>query len=1350
MKSKNNQKAFTIPELLVTITILWILSTVGLLSYVNYTQSARDTARRVDTSNIEKVLSLYKVHKDEYPSPANFYEVVYNWFLLWKQGTFWQTTQVEVWKIFWSLVDPKFWNEYSYSTSSSWKEYQLGVVFEKTEVEPDNPNFASSNLISQSYAEKNPIANYNPLTLFPSNDAVRFWYDWKDIDADGTKDSVDPAIANVGIVENVSTQDFTPFYFDRVIWLDSQDIFGDNSTPLNNEDVTTWKNKTGAWFDWFVPQTWNNHSSPVESTPPSYSSTGFAWNPWVYFNGASRWDRIVVDRGGQPKWQGFSLAYTFKVNDAGWNSAENTWTSHATIISVWPTGWGQYYSLPWGWQLSRDGRANNFVFRINGTINSRTYFNGVDCDNNSGNNTCGLSWGDAEAAFGDWSEVNDNQPHTVFVTYEWNTVTGYLDGTKRFEAILSSSTEPYGEYFRLFWNRAGTAYLEWMLWEVFIASDRMSLSDLEKIEWYFAEKWNWQDQLPADHPYKSSVPQMDGFSQLQYSRYGWWWAPMTTYDREWFYDEDPDLLNSKVVRFPGSMPDVNIEEDNKVHIWRGPIKVSDTWDYTFSLEANDYGFIQIDGVTIVDAGSDVSWVQSGTINLLADTVYDFELVYWEYDWIASFDFRAEWPWVIWYRKYEAFGWNDRSSFWRDLTQINSERQPTYNPSLSAFDIQESKYFEFPDVPYSGSDDFEIFIVAEVESTVDTESDDTYFLENDISGLGTVALWWNGMLTGTSENKWVNIIWKGTELNSYAFTNSWSLQRYYLNAQNYHQNTSDLSWYNSNFILGSNSIGFTWNIKEVIWFSVWLSETERETIEGYLAHKWWFAHNLPWQHPYYELLENGEQANVSVSWDYNGVLSHGVLWDTHVVVASPSIMSSYDASEGSVVDITTLIWENRLVYNGFNNVPSSYSAVEEVSEKLTTKNWFYFESNTPLLFEGSRDRLANYVGISEVDKNVRKIYSSSHLYPYVSYYLDDYNNEYVKDILWNIIGLNPIVPYYCKDILEKSRWINIAVYPEITWSSWDDESEWLISLNDGISTDVGDYTYITNEGENPELTFDWESFQSINLVRIYNSFWPTSQNLWAWTLELLDEEDNIIYSHTFWNTLNVSTIEVAINLAPGSEVPTKMKIRPTLDYDQIALREVEVFAWDDIVNWIYKVDDDGIGGKWSYQVYCDMQTNGWGWTKIGDNFIDNATFRNQIHPSMYTLSNASDNIIRTDISLPSFIQEGSVLEQLGDENSKYELTFSEIPNVEFTSEIRLWAWVRWTSESIFSYSIDYETGGSIWTANPISLKSEWLWRYQEARVPITDIVEWFTWNLWEWIDKTSGIYVTGLDMSVFYK
>jgi len=47
----------------------------------------------------------------------------------------------------------------------------------------------------------------------------------------------------------------------------------------------------------------------------------------------------------------------------------------------------------------------------------------------------------------------------------------------------------------------------------------------------------------------------------------------------------------------------------------------------------------------------------------------------------------------------------------------------------------------------------------------------------------------------------------------------------------------------------NKIGFGGKIREIVIFDDYLNESNRQKVEGYLAHKWGLAASLPTGHPY---------------------------------------------------------------------------------------------------------------------------------------------------------------------------------------------------------------------------------------------------------------------------------------------------------------------------------------------------------------------------------------------------------------------------------------------------------------------------------------------------------------------
>jgi len=71
-KNLNQNIAFTLVELIVVITILSILATIGFMSLLGYQKSARESIRLSDIKLIEKQLSLYEIKNSALPIPDNY------------------------------------------------------------------------------------------------------------------------------------------------------------------------------------------------------------------------------------------------------------------------------------------------------------------------------------------------------------------------------------------------------------------------------------------------------------------------------------------------------------------------------------------------------------------------------------------------------------------------------------------------------------------------------------------------------------------------------------------------------------------------------------------------------------------------------------------------------------------------------------------------------------------------------------------------------------------------------------------------------------------------------------------------------------------------------------------------------------------------------------------------------------------------------------------------------------------------------------------------------------------------------------------------------------------------------
>ncbi len=134
--TKTKFYGFTLVELIVVITILAILGTIGFLSVGGYSSRARDSARVGDTAQVTKSLDLAIVTSGSYPVPDNSFAVTYSGGVVWNQGTI-GSNVMQYFKgtisgggINKKPVDPLSNTEYVYSSLAEGKAYQIKADYE--------------------------------------------------------------------------------------------------------------------------------------------------------------------------------------------------------------------------------------------------------------------------------------------------------------------------------------------------------------------------------------------------------------------------------------------------------------------------------------------------------------------------------------------------------------------------------------------------------------------------------------------------------------------------------------------------------------------------------------------------------------------------------------------------------------------------------------------------------------------------------------------------------------------------------------------------------------------------------------------------------------------------------------------------------------------------------------------------------------------------------------------------------------------------------------------------------------------------------------------------------------------
>ncbi len=74
---QGRKKAFTLIEILVTVTIIGVLTAAGVTSYVRALKNGRDGRRKSDIANIQQALVMYRYENTNYPASAG--SATQNW-----------------------------------------------------------------------------------------------------------------------------------------------------------------------------------------------------------------------------------------------------------------------------------------------------------------------------------------------------------------------------------------------------------------------------------------------------------------------------------------------------------------------------------------------------------------------------------------------------------------------------------------------------------------------------------------------------------------------------------------------------------------------------------------------------------------------------------------------------------------------------------------------------------------------------------------------------------------------------------------------------------------------------------------------------------------------------------------------------------------------------------------------------------------------------------------------------------------------------------------------------------------------------------------------------------------------
>lgn len=332
------QKAFTLVELIVVITILAILWTIAFISLQWFSRDARNSARASDMKSIEKVLELYKIKNNSYPIPTNPSNITYSWSKVWTQWTFWANTRSKLWtqgQISEIPKDPLTWSEYTYSILNTNNEYQIAVTFEWDYLWQNN-----NSILNETYAA---WVNGTTYIKWTYNGQVAKTTSWSTtyilavpsiINWDITLTDVEDIVSNKVLVYNKSSilpasYSWTTNYQETIpTWNIVNNIFIYSTT--DNNDFSSWAVQQTIIDNLQTAYAWTE----VETDPNIQQIINSDWQSneiyivQVIINNYIYSDLEVDASSGWWEWSSFTC----------WDTVSAWWETYTTALITW-NGW---------------------------------------------------------------------------------------------------------------------------------------------------------------------------------------------------------------------------------------------------------------------------------------------------------------------------------------------------------------------------------------------------------------------------------------------------------------------------------------------------------------------------------------------------------------------------------------------------------------------------------------------------------------------------------------------------------------------------------------------------------------------------------------------------------------------------------------------------------------------------------------------------------------------------------------------------------------------------------------------------------------------------------------------------
>ncbi len=524
---------FTLVELIVVITILAILWTIAFISLQWYSKDARDSTRISDLSSMKSSLELFQLDAGKYPIPTDGVDITYSWWTVWTQWSFWETVYSNTDKLDKIPTDPLSDKVYTYSTTQSKNQYELGWVLEWNETTLNlntNQTHTAWNIEASAIVTWNYNWQMSKTLIWTTCNILAI----PTIITNDTQTSTDlvEIVNNNRLVKNwhknlPSTFKTSKFKYDWWFEFHPNKLLAYTDTwscndITNKSDASArvlllkWLQEAYSWTtlknDWEIK---NILALNIDTNNPSTFLLSYAWN---YVNNNFAWNIIVNDAWKKcdswytEQWWNcilntYTVSWTFwawwnwaSVNVCGTNVTANSSWNFTANINHWTTcnnitatrsGYTCSTTVNWPWSLTSD--ITNIAW---------------NCVNVFYQCTWTTQWYEATSSFG-WCDTTDK----IVCTWVW---TWYVIAwCNVWTSISWTGPSSYWQLFQ-WWNSWWTPYVNMTPHASTI--DTTGYNDSTYIDSTKFVRWQ------ASSPYDWSSPQNDNL---------WWNSTWTNIARKW-------------------------------------------------------------------------------------------------------------------------------------------------------------------------------------------------------------------------------------------------------------------------------------------------------------------------------------------------------------------------------------------------------------------------------------------------------------------------------------------------------------------------------------------------------------------------------------------------------------------------------------------------------------------------------------------------------------------------------------------------------------------------------------------------------------------------------------------------